>query len=133
MIRIGCDTGVFIAANEGQERIRKVLNGDPSGVGIMVVSAAAVFELLHHYYRTSRADAGKIAVAELLENPAVEVISVTADIAQRAAGYRHGMGLPSMDSLILATFVESNCDLMLTADHDFEVVGRSRIINVEFL
>jgi hypothetical protein len=53
--------------------------------------------------------------------------------AERAAGYRHGLGLSTVDSIIPATFVIGQCDLPVTADSDFHIVSQQNIVEVELL
>lgn len=38
-----------------------------------------------------------------------------------------------VDSVILATFVEAGCQLMITADSDFQTAHHQNIITVELL
>ncbi|MFN3422640.1 MAG: type II toxin-antitoxin system VapC family toxin [Armatimonadota bacterium] len=53
--------------------------------------------------------------------------------AERSAGYRHGLGLSTVDAIILATAVEEGCDEILTTDRDFIVAANQGIIGVKLL
>jgi len=63
----------------------------------------------------------------------IEVVPVSVEIAASSARYRHGMGLPTVDSVILATFLNCQCDKMLTTDNHFHVVNEQTTLPVEFL
>jgi predicted nucleic acid-binding protein len=63
----------------------------------------------------------------------VDLAPVSVEIAQLSARYRHGVGLPTVDSLILATCLDRKCDKLLTTDGDFRIVAEQGIIPVEFL
>jgi len=58
---------------------------------------------------------------------------VSEAVADRAAGYRHGLGLPTVDSLILASFVEENCELVLSVDGYFRMAGERGVAQVSML
>jgi predicted nucleic acid-binding protein len=69
----------------------------------------------------------------MVETDSIEVVPVSIEIAARSARYRHGMGLPMVDSVILATFLERDCDKMLSTDEDFRIVDEQKVLPVEFL
>jgi len=52
---------------------------------------------------------------------------------KKSAGYRHGLGLSTVDSVILATVVEENCDELLTTDRHFVVAESQGIVKVSLL
>lgn len=133
MIRIGCDTGVFTATDLFEQRVEAIEAGSPLDEVRLSVSSLSLFELLSYYYRIGDADEGRTIVARISANPSVEIHSVDPQVAQRAAGLRHGIGLHSLDALILSTFIENGCDLMWTRDHHFEKVQQSNLIRIEFL
>jgi len=69
----------------------------------------------------------------MVETSSIEVIPVSVEIAARSARYRHSMGLPTVDSVILATFLERGCEKMLSTDDDFRIVDEQKVLPVEFL
>jgi predicted nucleic acid-binding protein len=60
-------------------------------------------------------------------------VPVSVEIAAAAAGYRHGLGLPTVDSIVLSTFANQGCERMLTTDGHFRIAADQRVIEVEFL
>lgn len=89
--------------------------------------------MLHHFFRIAKPESGLTWLHLLQAFPNIHLESVTLEIAEKSAGYRHGLGLSTVDSLILATFVQSGCELMVTSDSDFEMVARQQVIPVEIL
>ena len=69
----------------------------------------------------------------MVETSSIEVIPVSVEIAARSARYRHGLSLPTVDSVILATFLECGCEKMLSTDEDFRIVDEQKVLPVEFL
>ena len=52
--------------------------------------------------------------------------------------YRRGfsqerLGLSTVDAVILATFVETGCELVVTADSDFKTARHQQVIPIELL
>ena len=69
----------------------------------------------------------------MTSSASVQVAPVSVGISARSAGYRHGMGLPTVDAVILSTFVERACSRMLTTDSHFHIVHEQKVLEVEFL
>ena len=109
------------------------LRADAGEVGVtIVISAVSLFELLRWSFRRGNSNEARESILALRENPVVEIRPLTIEIAERAAGFAHGLGLHTSDALILATCVDCGCEVLLTTDRQFEVVENS-IIKVEFL
>lgn len=133
-MRIGCDTGFLVDPARGNEVVTSLAaETQPDEDVLLVFSVVNIFEFLHYSYRTGQADTGRRVIVELQDNPTSLVLNVDVTIAERAAGYRHGLGLHSSDALIVATFVGANCDTMITTDHFLEIAARQGIIKVVFL
>jgi predicted nucleic acid-binding protein len=87
---------------------------------------------VHFFRRGKRTNAEKfINVIKSLNN--ITVVPVSLKIAELSAGYRHGLGLPTIDSLILATFVKNKCEKLYTNDSHFRIVKEQNIIDVIFI
>ncbi|MCS6859107.1 MAG: type II toxin-antitoxin system VapC family toxin [Abditibacteriales bacterium] len=133
MIRKGCDTGFF----------RALLNGHPTAVTFwrdaargqceLVVSTASINELLTLYYRYGQTTVGRRFVSRLLHASWVQFTPVSVEITEQSAGYRHGLGLPTVDSMILATAVRKGCDELLTTDSHFLIAMTQGVIAVTIL
>ncbi len=66
-------------------------------------------------------------------SPFARLVSVSPQIATTSARYRAGLGLVTVDSIILATFLESGCELAPTTGSDFIIVNDRNILAVEIL
>ncbi len=58
---------------------------------------------------------------------AVEIISITPQIAKKASHISHGTGIPGLDSLILSALLEANCNEIYTLDPHFELYKKKGI------
>jgi predicted nucleic acid-binding protein len=98
-----------------------------------VLSTLTINELLTHYYKRGRGAEAKqfIVLIGSLDN--ARFVPVDETIAEHSAGYRHGLGIPTVDSVILATFVDAGCDLMLTTDPHMQRADAQGIIKVVLL
>lgn len=130
---LGVDTGFFVAYANNHPRALTVWQELADGLHTLVVSTLTIHEILVYLYRRGNGDRGQEWVTLMEETPSIEVIPVSVQIAARSARHRHGMGLPTADSVILATFLESGCDSMLSTDDDFRIVDEQNLLPVEFL
>ena len=55
---------------------------------------------------------------------AVEVAPVTIEIAMKAGQVAHGTGMPAFDALIISSFVNADCEEILTLDHHFKLFSK---------
>ena len=133
MIRAGCDTSVLTTGKTWRDKIDMLRAAEDDDRVLVIISAISVFELLKLFYQRGRANEGRDIVQALHDNEGIEVVPISSLIAERAAGYAHGTGLPAADSLILATMVVSSCEVLLTRDRHFDVAAQQGIIKVEFL
>jgi len=98
---------------------------------IFIVPVVAISELLSHAYRVGKPEAGREIKTLCLVSPFMEIKEIDLTIAEKAAGYKHGLGLSMLDSLILATSVCSNADILVTGDSDYDIAQTQNIINVK--
>jgi len=133
MTRKGCDTSFFRALMDGHPEAVAIWREAVQGEVLLVVSTVTVNELLTLYYRHGQGDAGRRILARLLKAAWVRFVPVSVEIAVRSAGYRHGLNLPTVDAIILATAVEEGCGEILTTDRDFLAAHDRGIINVRLL
>jgi len=131
---IGTDTGYFINQVSGHPRALQLWQELGAGQHIFIVSTLTLNELLvYSYKRGIHQERAQQWLSLLQETNRIEVVSVSIPIALRSAPYRHSLGLSTVDSIILATFMESGCQIMVTADSDFQTAHRQGIIAVEVL
>jgi predicted nucleic acid-binding protein len=97
------------------------------------MSVISINEVLVVLYRQ-----GKLAEADgfrslIYSSPWVHIVPVSISIAEKSAGYRHGLGLSTVDSIILATAVEENCGELLTTDRRVVAADSQGIVKVTLL
>ena len=104
-----------------------------SGENNLVISTISINELLVYFYKRDKPAAARnlIDVAKTLKN--IALIPVSLKIAELSAGYRYGLGIPTIDSIVLATFKNKKCEKLYTTDSHFRIVKEQGIIEVIFL
>ena len=130
---IGTDTGFFVAYANGHPRALTIWQELLNGEHTLVASTLTVHEILVYFLRRGQVPLGEEWVALLQEADHIQVIPVSVEIAARSARHRHSLGLPSVDSILLATFLEAQCEGMITTDGHFRIVEQQNILPVEFL
>ncbi len=111
---IGLDTGYFVELLKGDERAVATWKQLVDGAEKAVVSCLTLFELERLSLR------GVIERADVLLEAIPAVCSVGwlegSPILSRAARLSHGIGTPSLDSLILASFEAEAATTIYTTD-----------------
>ena len=130
---LGADTGFFVSYANQHPRALAIWQELIDGLHALVVSTLTINEILVYFYRRGESDKGQEWVALMVEMDNIAVVPVSVEIAARSARYRHGMGLPTVDSVIMATFLERGCERMLSTDDDFRIVDEQKVLPVEFL
>ena len=130
---LGIDTGFLVAYANDHPRALSIWQELIDGLHTLVLSTLTIHEILIYLYRRGDGDKGEEWISLMVETDSIEVVPVTLEIAARSARHRHGMGLPTVDSIILATFLEWGCDRMLSTDDDFRIVDEQSVLPVEFL
>jgi predicted nucleic acid-binding protein len=132
-MKIGADTGFLIALIQDHPKAldywRQILRGD----SFLVLSVLSANELLTYCYRKGSGDLAKQIIDRLKSLTTVSIEPVTLEMAEKGAGFRHGLGMSTADAIILATFVLIGCDLILTKDNDFQRAKEQGILPVEWL
>ena len=105
---------------------KKVLKGDDR----LFISTITINEFLTYAYRRGKSKEGKTFVEGLKTIINISIIPVTTEIAEKSAGYRHGLGMHTTDSIILATFVLKECDKIYTTDRGFQTAKDNEIGNI---
>jgi len=130
---IGADTGFFIEyANENataKEIWDKVSNGEEK----LIVSVVSLNEISVYFFRK-----GAIKEKDELINlvklmPNVELVPVTAKIAEESAKYKHSLGIPTVDCLILTTFILKGCKEIITTDSQLKKAEEQNLIKVKLI
>ncbi|MFZ4658996.1 MAG: type II toxin-antitoxin system VapC family toxin [Caldilineaceae bacterium] len=131
---IGADTGYFINYVSNHPRALQIWQELEAGQHILIVSTLTINELFVYFYRRGIPQERVQRLLSLLqETSQIELTPVSVPIAVRSAPYRHSLGLSTVDAVILATFVETGCELMVTADSDFKTARHQQVIPIELL
>jgi len=130
---LGADTGFFVSYANNHPRAQEIWQGLADDLHILVISTLTISELLVYFYQRGDGDKGQEWIDLMMESDGIDIVPVSVEIAARSARYRHGMGLPTVDSVILATFMEQECEAMLSTDEDFRIVDEQKVLPVEFL
>jgi predicted nucleic acid-binding protein len=133
MTRKGADTGFWLQLGAGHPQAVGIWKDAVAGKVEWVVSTTSINELLVFYYRRGKPLIGERLVNRWIRAAGVRLVAVSAEIARRSAGYRHGLGLPTLDSMILATVVLEGCDELLTTDSHFLIAMTQGIIAVTII
>lgn len=122
---IGLDTGFFVEflrANPQAVSVWETLTGDNEEA---VVSCLTLFELERLGLK------GVIEGSEILLEAIPAVCRVhwlqDSDTLSRAAALSHGLGMPAVDSLILAGFLTSMAQMIYTTDRHLEAYKKKGV------
>ena len=130
---LGADTGFFLSYANNHPRALEIWQELVDGLHTLIVSTLTINEILVYFYRRGDGERGREWIDLVVETSSIEIVPVSVEIAARSARYRYGMGLPIVDSVILATFLERGCEKMLSTDDDFRIVDEQEVLPVEFL
>ncbi len=126
---IGLDTGYFF----------EVLNGNQDAVDLwkegmndevdLVVSCLSLFEIERLGLKGAVRDAS--VILESIKGMC-KVVWLDHELLSQGARFSHGLGVPAMDSLILASLVSSSCSEIWTTDSHFEAYqsNKTRVRNL---
>ncbi|MCE7981904.1 MAG: type II toxin-antitoxin system VapC family toxin [Caldilinea sp. CFX5] len=132
-MRIGIDTSFFISQINGQPRAVQIWQEFLEGKHQFIVSTLSIHEIFIYFYRRGTGELASQWQSLLIEFKNIVIVPVSVDIAARSARLRHGMGLPAIDSLLLATFLHQNCELIVSTDNHFRVVAEQHVLPVEII
>jgi predicted nucleic acid-binding protein len=132
-MRIGVDTSFFISQLNAQPRAVQIWQEFLEGKHQFVVSTLSIHEIFIYFYKRGVGELASQWLSMLIELKNVVITPASADIAARSARLRHGMGLPAIDSLLLATFLHENCELIVSTDNHFRVVAQQHVLPVEII
>ena len=132
MLMIGLDTGFFVQLLKKEKRAVAIWTSLLDGEEKAVASSLTLFEIERLALK------GKIdraSVNTLLEAiPAVCSLGWLNDVAtlSQAAKLSHGLGIPAVDAMILAGFVEFNVEKIYTTDSHIDQYKKKgvRVINL---
>lgn len=132
-MKIGADTGFLIGLVEDNPVVQRHWQDILSGRSQLILSVLSINELLTYCYERGTGDLARQVIKWLKELTSVRIEPVTLEMAEKGAGYRHGLGMSTADAVILATFVLMACDLVVSKDKDFQPAATQGIITLELL
>jgi len=130
---IGVDTGFFTELKNDNPKAKEVWDMAVRGEEELMISVVSINEILVHLFKKGKPDIGKELLTSLKLFPNISLVPVSESIAEKSAGYRYGLGIPTVDSLILTTFVIEQCDKVISTDSHFLKAKEQNIIEVEYL
>jgi predicted nucleic acid-binding protein len=130
---LGLDTGFFISHHNRHPRAVAIWQEYAAGQHQLVISTLSLNELFVYFLKRNQLELAEDWLAQMRTAADIQLVDVSAELAAQAARYRLGLQLPTVDSVILTTFLLRNCDLLLTTDSHFQIVQQQALISVEFL
>jgi predicted nucleic acid-binding protein len=100
------------------------------GQAVMIVSAITEAELLVRPSREGNAEAVE-KIEDFLSEDGIYVVEVTRAVARRAAKLRPVNGISIADAVIMATAVETGCDLLLGNDKRWAAVAGAMFLRID--
>ena len=144
-MKIGLDTGVLINIAKKDNKALQLAKDWREKRDILVLSSISIAEILRYFHKqelglvkAGPGEAGgsakvvnnrKMKIYKYIDKlmDAFEVVDVNITIAKKAASLSHGTGIHMLDSLILATMLEKECDAFYTYDSDFSAYEGKKI------
>jgi predicted nucleic acid-binding protein len=121
---IGLDTGFFLELVNGNNEATRLWESCLDDQVDFAVSALTLFEVERLGLK------GKLKNVEAVLNAINDVTSVVwldQEILSKAARLSHGLGIPAVDSLILASLVSVDCSEIYTTDFHLEAYHNNKV------
>jgi len=121
---IGLDTGFFLELVNGNDEATRLWKSCLDDQVDFAVSALSLFEVERLGLK------GKLRNVEAVLSAINDVTSVVwpdQEILSKAARLSHGLGIPAVDSLILASLVSVDCSEIYTTDSHFETYHNNKV------
>lgn len=130
---IGADTGFLIQLGGQHSRAVQIWSEARAGEHRLIFSVLCIAEYLAYHIPRGKLTIAEQTVQELEALPNVEIAPVLLETATYSARLRTGMAVPTVDSIILATFLKTPCDLVVTTDPHLTQTSVKSLVNVELL
>jgi predicted nucleic acid-binding protein len=113
---VGLDTGYFVGMIQGEKSIIAHWEKLKASETIPYISVLTLGEILYLTIRVGKPDQGRKMIAGIEKTSMV--IDVDKKIVERAAALKAGRGIPYVDSIIIASFLENGCKEIHTKDRN---------------
>jgi len=123
-LMIGLDTGFFIELMNGNEEAVSLWKSCLDDEMDLLVSSLTLFEIERLGLKGKLKDWA--AIVDAIDSVTL-VVWPERDMLSLAARFSHGLGIPAMDSLILACLVSNDCTEIFTTDAHFEAYQSNKV------
>lgn len=130
---IGADTGLMVKIFQGEEQALKIFEAVKDCHSTVLISVVSINELLYFAYKRGKGKETEKLIALFSILPGIEIKEVTPEIAKISAGYRYSLAIPTIDSIILATFLKAKCDLIVSTDKHFRIAQSKKLTKVKII
>ena len=121
---IGLDTGFFIELMNGNEEAVNLWKSCLDDEVELVVSSLSLFEIERLGLKGKLQDSE--AILDAIDSVTL-VVWLERDMLSLAARFSHGLGIPAVDSLILACLVSNECTEIYTTDSHLEAYQSNNV------
>jgi len=130
---VGVDTGFFIELAKNNPTAKKLWDKVSNGDEELIASVISLNEIIVHFYRIGNIEEKDKLVNLMKLMPNVELVPVSVKIAEESAKYRHSLGIPTIDSLILTTLMIHGCKEIISTDPHFKKAEEQKLVKVKLL
>ncbi|MFQ6118834.1 MAG: type II toxin-antitoxin system VapC family toxin [Methanosarcinales archaeon] len=130
-MKIGPDTWFFFKLRDREVNAVNLLEKIISGEITAIVSVITITELYGKMFQLGEPESAEHFKAICLIIPTIIITDIDIEIAEKAGRYRHGLGIPTVDSIILATSVLKGCECIISQDKHFLKAKEQSIIEVK--
>jgi len=121
---IGLDTGFFLELLWGNKEATELWKSGLNDEVHLAVSCLSLFEIERLGLK------GVIQSADVIQesiNGMCELVWLDQEVLSQGARLSHGLGIPAIDSLILASLLSYNCSEIFTTDSHLEAYQSNRV------
>lgn len=127
---VGLDTGFFVEILEGHKKAIQVWRELFKGEEEAVCSILSLFELERLYLKGKITQEGNNTLQKTVPGVCKIFRLNDKEIMYTAARMSHGLGMPAVDSLILAGFIREGAQKIYTTDGHFETYKKKDVVIV---
>jgi predicted nucleic acid-binding protein len=123
-LMIGLDTGFFLELLKGHQVAVTIWTAGLSDEADLIVSCLSLFEI-ERLGLKGAIQGGQVILESVSDM--CRVVWLNQDVLSQGARFSHGLGIPAMDSLILASLVLTGCTEIYTTDSHIEAYRSSTV------
>ena len=123
---IGLDTGFFLELLKGHQKAIDIWKAGLNDEVELVVSCLSLFEI--ERLGLKGAIQGAEVILESITTGMCSVVWLDQEVLSQGARFSHGLGIPAMDSMILASLVSADCTEIYTTDSHVESYHSNKVV-----